>query len=559
MKTSPREIASLLAMALLFLSACSSPHPASNSGAPHSAPKKSKSSPAIEISMDRRANAYAHYATGLIHEMNGRSDEAFEELVLSVQSDPANTSLVLQISRRLLENERARESRDLLKEAIIYAPEEAALHAYLGMAYAALNEPGAAIQANRQAIRILPTSLQAYQNIIHLEYQKGDKRAMLAAIDRAAAVSNTDALFLIDLSDLSLRYGQLAEIPFEKVKPRALALLNRADALDPDDPRLLVRVGDGYVKVREPEKALETFKKVQSRFAEWRQLREKQITVLNQLGRYEEAESLVDELIQIEPANPAGYLFKAGFHDTRGELAEAAGYVAKSIQVNPQLEPTYYTLIGLYLRAGETEKAHEVLDTVRLRFKPGFLMEFYTAIAHVEAKAYSEAIEHFLAAEKVGTAAELNAFFYFQLGTASERNKQYDLCELYLRKAIGKNPDFAEALNYLGYTFSEIGRNLDEAELMVKKALEIEPDNAAYLDSLSWIYFKQSKFDEALKEMLRAVEITRDDPDSTMFDHLGDIYSAQNRFDDAIQSWQKSLEITPDETIEKKLKKLRAQ
>ena len=553
MNTKPAQILALLAVAIL--SACST----SRTGAPDGNAGSSVEDPTDrvrrEVDMNRRADAYAHYATGLIHEMNGRPDEAFEELVLSVESDPANTQLVLQVARRLLESERASEARKLLAEAVEFTPDVPDLHAYLGMAYAALSRNRPAVESNRRAITIAPTHLQAYQNLIHLAFQREDQSRILELIDEASAAPGINARFRLDLADVALRYGQWAQIPFTTIRPKIAKLLAAAEAENPDDPRDMMRLGDGYARLQDAEHALEIYQKVKSRFAEWPQLREKQIAMLGQLGRTEEAEAIVDEMIRIEPANPAGYLFKAGMLEDKGDIAGAAEQVDKTIRLDPRHEPSYYTLIGLYLRLGDTAKAHEVLDRARLRFEHGFALEFYTGIAHVEEKEYAKAIGHFQAAERLGRETDLNAFFYFQLGTACERDKQYDLCETYLRKAISLQSDFPEALNYLAYTFAEIGRNLDEAEEMVKQALGSEPDSAAYLDTLAWIYFKQERFEMALVEMLKAVEVS-EEPDAVMFDHLGDIYSALGRTREAIESWKRSIDIEPNEKIEAKLNPL---
>src|SRR6185369_9791149 len=53
--------------------------------------------------LDERARAHAHYAAGLIHEMNEDEDAALEEYHLSALHDPANESLLLDVTRRFLQ------------------------------------------------------------------------------------------------------------------------------------------------------------------------------------------------------------------------------------------------------------------------------------------------------------------------------------------------------------------------------------------------------------------------------------------------------------------------
>jgi len=87
-------------------------------------------------------------------------------------------------------------------------------------------------------------------------------------------------------------------------------------------------------------------------------------------------------------------------------------------------------------------------------------------------------VEHLVAAEVVARATEtnrLNHLFYFQLGAAYERNKQFDEATQSFRKCLELAPDFSEALNYLGYMWAERGENLAEAREMIEKAVKQEP------------------------------------------------------------------------------------
>jgi tetratricopeptide (TPR) repeat protein len=113
-------------------------------------------------------------------------------------------------------------------------------------------------------------------------------------------------------------------------------------------------------------------------------------------------------------------------------------------------------------------------------------------------------------------------------------------------------PDFAEALNYLGYMWAERGENLDEARTMIEKALKEEPKNAAFLDSMAWVLYKLKKPAEALPYMQKAIELTKE-PDATLQDHLGDILAGMNRMGEARAAWEKALKLEPKDEIRKKL------
>jgi len=90
---------------------------------------------------------------------------------------------------------------------------------------------------------------------------------------------------------------------------------------------------------------------------------------------------------------------------------------------------------------------------------------------------------------------------------------------------------------------------------MIRKALGIEPDNGAYIDSLGWLYFKQGRFQEAIKELERASILFKD---PVIFDHLGDAYLKTGDTEKAKANWQKSLDLDPvQDKVKKKIEGLK--
>ena len=91
-----------------------------------------------------------------------------------------------------------------------------------------------------------------------------------------------------------------------------------------------------------------------------------------------------------------------------------------------------------------------------------------------------------------------------------------------MEKVLDIDPQNADALNFIGYSYADRGIHLDEAEQMIVQALKIKPDNGYILDSLGWVHFKKNKYDSALKHLKRALELLPDDPN--IMEHLGDVY-----------------------------------
>ena len=62
-----------------------------------------------------------------------------------------------------------------------------------------------------------------------------------------------------------------------------------------------------------------------------------------------------------------------------------------------------------------------------------------------------------------------------------------------MQRALEHNPDNADALNFIGYTWAERGENLDEAERIIVRALELRPENGYIVDSLGWVYYMRAR------------------------------------------------------------------
>jgi tetratricopeptide (TPR) repeat protein len=267
------------------------------------------------------------------------------------------------------------------------------------------------------------------------------------------------------------------------------------------------------------------------------------------------AEEQLEAILRDDPTNPQVHYYLGRLALDDKKPAEAADHLSKTILLSPDLESGYYFLALAQIDLNRTNEALATLSKARERFQQSFTLEFYTGLAYSREKAYAEAFKHFLAAEVIAKATDpgqLNEGFYFELGATSERKGDYAQAEQYFEKSLQFAPDFAEALNYLGYMWAEHGVKLEKARELIEKAVKAEPKNAAYLDSMAWVLFKLNQPQEALPYALKAAELS-EEPDATLYDHLGDIYAALKQPEKAREAWRKSLGLETSEEVRKKL------
>ena len=514
---------------------------------------------ADELSAQSRAEAHARYAAGVIRDMNDDRKGALDEYCQAAQMDPDDESLILEVSRRLLQSKQPERALEIVKRATAQPDASGQLYARLGLIYSQLGKNEQAAAANREAIKKSPGSLVGYQNLFLNYLHNKQPQEALNALDEAARQPGADADFLVNLAELYVTVGAQAPAEKENSRAKALATLNRAAKLGPMTPLLRLKLADGFNLLGDSAKAAQLYLEVLKQLPNVPMVEDRVRAILTNIylraSDHKRATEQLQAILRDDPTNPQVhyYLGRLALEDKKP--AEAADHLSKAVLLIPELETAYYFLALAQMEQHKGNEALATLDKARQKFPQSFAMEFYTAMAYSRQKSYAEALKHFITAEVMAKAtdpSQLNEGFYFQLGATCERKGDYDQAEKYFEKSLELVPKFAEAQNYLGYMWAERGVKLEKARELIEKALKAEPKNAAFLDSMAWVLFKLNQPAEALPYALKAVELS-EQPDATLDDHVGDICAALKQMDKAREFWRKSLTIEPNEEIRKKL------
>ncbi|MGB4547724.1 MAG: tetratricopeptide repeat protein, partial [Syntrophales bacterium] len=148
-----------------------------------------------------------------------------------------------------------------------------------------------------------------------------------------------------------------------------------------------------------------------------------------------------------------------------------------------------------------------------------------------------------------------SADLHYRLGVLYEKTDRFDESMKQMEEVLKIDPESAEALNFIGYSYADRGIKLDEAEAMIKKALELKPGDGYITDSLGWVYFKQNRNEEAIRYLEEALRIVPDDP--AIAEHLGDAYARTGRVQEAIEKYRLVLRLKPDsENIQEKIDRI---
>jgi tetratricopeptide (TPR) repeat protein len=515
-----------------------------------------------EADAQRLAQAHALFIQALLHDRDGESDQATEKLDAAFRLDPFDPLLALELARRLERMTNHDRALEVLRIATRNAPTSEVLFARMGGIYLAQGKTNLALQAGEDAIKANPVSLAGYQNVYVLRMRAGETNQAWKVLERASDVPEAPADFLTDLAEMFTSYGRQIPPRAGDCRTRAIGLLDRAAALHPTNETVILKIADGYYLFDEHAKALPLYERLLegSGFSDFfrANVRARLTAIHLHSGHRKKAAEQLKAILGDDPSNVQAYLQLSQIAIEEKKYAEAADYLKKALLFRPEAEPAYYDLAALQLEADDARSALDTLERARNRFSQSFRGEYLAALAFTRLKDYKDALTHFTAAEVIAGATatnQLTHFFYFQMGAAYERSGDIKGAERCFLKSLDQSPEFAEALNYLGYMWADRGENLERAREMIERALKQQPENEAFVDSLGWVLYRQGKLAEALVHLEKAAGLSSE-PDPEILSHLGEVYQKLGRVDKAVEAWKKSLAAQPNEELRKKLEAL---
>ena len=230
-----------------------------------------------------------------------------------------------------------------------------------------------------------------------------------------------------------------------------------------------------YQETRRHERAIELFQELCRDQPDDVQAKLGLVYALKEGGRLHEARKLSSELLAQEPEDLNILITHARILSSDGELEAAAQLLKEELRRKQQSSPGGEEEEAYYLSVSQLYSEHRHYDMAQQVLEEGL-------------------------AQHPGSQALI-----FNLGSVFERLNQIASAEGQFRKVLAENPEHAAALNYLGYTYAELGIYLDRAEELVVKALEIEPNDGFYIDSLGWVYYQKGDYVRAVEQLERAV------------------------------------------------------
>ena len=279
--------------------------------------------------------------------------------------------------------------------------------------------------------------------------------------------------------------------------------------------------------------------------------------VFARAGRLDAAEVYLRLARDLDPDNDLAKILLGSLLESSERQDEALALYRSVPDDSDYLISARLAESNIYFDRDADADALAVLEDVA-RLKPTVITREALGRARLIRENYAEALPIYDALVESLTEEQLRAdpTPLFLRGVSHVELDQFPEAVRDFRRVLALDPDNADALNYLGYSWVDRGENLREAFQMIERAVELEPDSGAITDSLGWAHYKLGNYQEARRHLERAAELS---PSSaTIIDHLGDVYWKLGRFREAGYQWRRALDLDPTEeeetTIRRKLR-----
>ena len=348
-----------------------------------------------------------------------------------------------------------------------------------------------------------PKATGAYWFLSRLYLQQNRLKEADAVVDRLVQANSETPAFQVD------RAEYLFATQRKEAAMRTLASLSEAGSTD---AALLKRVGDTYLRIREPEKAMAAYASGVSRFpAQKTEFRLKMIPALLSSEKREEAIRLAETTVQEDPSNNGAISMRASLWLNFGSKEQFDAAV-KDLQQLISKEPNNAVI---RYNLGRAYQSRSEFDAARAQYAEAVKASKYLTAAHLglgqialakgeAGKAVSSA-EDILAYDPANLAARILRINGL-LGSGNTNQARADVMS-YL-KDTPDNPD----LRYLLAITNFVDRRFLEAEQQFRSLQQKFPNDLRLLFAIAEVMLRTNRQADALRLVQESWRKAPDNP-----------------------------------------------
>ncbi len=519
--------------------------------------------------------AVFYYALAMFNLYNKNFKESEQFLLRTLKAAPDSPYLNFKTANFYLHFGNVKNAIKYCEKTLILAPNFQKAHELLASIYAATNNVKGAINEYKYLLTQRPDN-PVFQMNYGLFLLRGEQFEQAKKVFKKLTKKKDNKYKIMGYYYLGKIYSKI------KLYKEALRYYNEALKLKPDFFQAYYDIGLVYELEGNDKKAYKNYMKVIEINNNDILAREKIVRYLVKKNKLKEAVKYLKKLKDLEGDNIDINIKLALIYMELKKFKNSID-ILKKYKDFPKAQ---YYLISTYLKLDDTEDAVKTLEKIRTDSNYYFDSAVLIINALLDKKDFDYALKIYLSVLKKFKEKNLKMYkfglylfdkshkykegiaflneaiekfpkvseFYFYKGLFYDKLGNLKKVIQSMQKAIDINPDSADALNYLGYTYAVHNINLDDAEYLVKKALKLRPDSAAIIDSLGWIYFQKGDYDNALKTLQKAYTINQGKEPEIIY-HLGKVYIEKGNYDLAKKYLEEALKLSKENELKNKIKK----
>jgi tetratricopeptide (TPR) repeat protein len=227
-------------------------------------------------------------------------------------------------------------------------------------------------------------------------------------------------------------------------------------------------------------------------------------TELYQQNRFDEAETLCEKIVKINPKDTDALHFLGVLCMRKNQSDRAVAFIKKAISLKPQA--LYYrNLAAVFGKQGKHGEA---------------IAMYEKAIAHNPN--YDDA--------------------YYSLGVTLKETGKINEAIVAYEKAIALNPNYADSYNNLGVALHELGKN-EDAIVMFTKAIALNPQLVDAHNNLGVALREIGNTGDAIPMFAKAIDLNPEYGDA--YNNVGMIFTDMEKTEDAMLMYEKAIALKP--------------
>ncbi|MBX3020334.1 MAG: tetratricopeptide repeat protein [Bdellovibrionales bacterium] len=528
-----------------------------------------------------------HYTMGETFSNEGQSPRAIEEYKSTLVYDPKSVHVRLALAREYVRMGMITEAVEQGEIAVDMSPESVDARMLLGGLYTGLKMFQPARDQFQAILTKEPGHAEAavYLGALLAEERKFDEsiKYFESLAKNQAFKESEKAYYYIGrvhseqgqshYAEAKQAFGKALQIkPDYSEAALSLAMVLRAENKSKEMEQLLRsfqekfgparemsrQLSHYYLEKEDYDKALEQLEVFDSFERDNINIKFQIALILIEKKRFESAAQRLEDILLQEPQSDKVRYYLGAVYEELNQtqlslehykhIGSGSNYFADAVLRTAQLHKT----------TGRLDKAIETMEAAIKQQDDLPQLYAYLATLLDDQKNFKKALKMLtVAVERFPSNTQLRFF----LGTMQDRMGNPKETIAQMTKVIEQDEDHVQALNYLAYTYAELGDNLDQAESLAARALKLQPNDGYILDTLGWIHFKRGRIEDAIKYLEAAYKLRSDE--AIIAEHLGDAYLRHQMWQKAQRMYQKAAQLEGEGTrygkIQEKLANIRSQ